>query len=107
MTNLPLGANVDGCVGGTALGAWGPMKSAGRVTRTCDPYTGYAGVRTQRIVNAGARADTCGSHSSVCRSSGQRDLDYKVDKIFMMQGNDEAGIKAAIMEYGPVFVAVT
>lgn len=107
MTNPTLGANVDGCSGGNAVGAWGPMKSDGRVTRTCDPYTGYAGIQTQRIVDASVRADTCGSHSSVCRSSGQRDLDYEVDQIFMIEGDDEAGIKAAIMEYGPVYVGVT
>ena len=89
------------------MGAWGPMMNDGRVTRTCDPYTGYAGVRTTRIAQDGVSADTCGSYASICRSSGQRDLDYKVDRIFMIDGSDEDTVKSAIMEYGPVYVGVT
>jgi cathepsin B len=102
-----LGAVRNGCEGGNAVGAWGPMQSSSRVTRTCDPYTGYAGIMTQRIQNEGGSVDSCGSHLSMCSRSGQKDLEYGVEKIFQMEGSDINGIKSAIMELGPVYVGVS
>lgn len=97
----------NGCEGGNAVGAWGPMQSSARVTRTCDPYTGFAGVMTNRIRKEGASVDSCGSHTSMCKTRGQKDLDYQVDKMFMIDGKDTNAIKSAIMTYGPVYVGVT
>lgn len=47
-------------------------------------------------------------HTFRCaKKTGQKDLSYKVDKIFMIDGKDTEAIKSAIMTYGPVYVGVT